>query len=89
MASGLNKVENNLSSVSIYPNPSDNNINIQFNKGLAQKLTFYSINGQKILEFDQENISKNMKVDNLKSGMYSLQFIWLDGTTSYNKILVK
>ncbi len=89
LASGLNKVENNLFSVSIYPNPSDNNINIQFNKELAQKLTLYSINGQKILEFDQENINKNMKVDNLKSGMYSLQFIWLDGTIIYKKILVK
>ena len=89
LASGLNKVDNNLSTVSIYPNPSENNINIQFNKELAKKLNLYSINGQKILEFDQENISKNLIVDNLKAGMYTLQFIWFDGTISYHKILVK
>ncbi len=89
MASGLNTIDNHKSSVSIYPNPSENLITIHFNQELAKTISLYSISGQKILEFDQKNISKNLEIDNLKSGMYTLHFTWSDGVISYNKILVK
>ncbi|AOW19023.1 beta-glucanase [Polaribacter vadi] len=77
----------NLLEVTLFPNPVNNELNIQFSSDLnAIKGTIYTITGQKIQEFYQKSKSKKIDVSNLTKGIYFLRLASEKGT-SLHKII--
>lgn len=71
----------NLLEVTLFPNPVNNELNIQFSSDLnAIKGTIYTITGQKIQEFYQKSKSKKIDVSNFTKGVYFLRFASEKGT---------
>ena len=71
---GVNDI--NSSSFAIYPNPADQNVNIEFSNSLnaSGKLSIYSLNGRQVLQQQLESIDQaKINVDKLSSGVYILQ----------------
>ncbi|MGJ8591148.1 MAG: T9SS type A sorting domain-containing protein [Aquaticitalea sp.] len=63
--------ENVLTSISIFPNPATNVINIELPSNVEiSEATIYSLTGQKLLEFSNTN---KIDISNLSSGMYLLR----------------
>lgn len=79
----------NLLGVTLFPNPVNNDLNIRFSSNLGKtKGTIYTITGQKIQEFYQENTTKNVDVSSLSKGFYFLRLESEKGT-SIHKIIKK
>jgi beta-glucanase (GH16 family) len=77
----------NLLEVTLFPNPVNNELNIQFSSDLnAIKGTIYTITGQKIQEFYQKSKSKKIDVSNLTKGFYFLRLA-SKKETSLHKII--
>ena len=70
----LNIQDNNLSQVSIYPNPLSDILNIHSKMNIT-KLEIYNVSGQKVLS--QQNVKGNQQINTsgLKSGVYFIQLI--------------
>ena len=79
----------NLLEVTLFPNPVNNELNIQFSSNLnAIKGTIYTVTGQKVQEFYQKDIAKKIDVSNLTKGIYFLRLASEKGT-SLHKIIKK
>ena len=77
----------NFLEVTLFPNPVNNELNIQFSSDLNEiKGTIYTINGQKVQEFYQKNTIKKVDVSNLAKGIYFLRLASEKGTSSHKII---
>ncbi len=76
---GINENELSSENILIYPNPADNNLNIEFqlNKTGNIGFTVFDINGRKMLSksqaFQKGNISTSIDIKNLAPGNYILE----------------
>jgi len=73
------------SSISIFPNPTKDVVNINFNKSQTEtyQLTLYTLSGQKLfdkMEKGAQQVSINLKKERINSGMYILQVRNQSGT---------
>ncbi len=86
-----------LNSAIIYPNPADNNFEVELNLENSQKqisISLYNSIGQKVLADSFENTTKgktkkSIDVQLLKSGIYFLQLKLEDGTTTNKKVVIQ
>ncbi|WP_338731931.1 T9SS-dependent M36 family metallopeptidase [Mangrovimonas cancribranchiae] len=82
--------EFNQSDFKIYPNPTDNNINIKVNRSFGNvKATLFDINGRKVLSQSGElNNIMTLNVNNVQSGIYVLN---IEGTnvSMNHKVIIK
>ncbi|MBC8757445.1 T9SS type A sorting domain-containing protein [Kordia sp. YSTF-M3] len=69
--STLSVEENQLTNLSIYPNPATDVVNIQNSEVALQKVEIYSMNGQ--LVRSQHNNLERIQVNTLKSGLYIMK----------------
>jgi beta-glucanase (GH16 family) len=77
----------NLLKVKLFPNPVSDDLNIHFSSDLGGvKGTIYTISGQKVQEFNQDNKIKNIDVSNLTKGVYFLRLTSEKGTSSHKII---
>tara|TARA_B110000046_G_C12986411_1_gene395848 strand:+ start:633 stop:1232 length:600 start_codon:yes stop_codon:yes gene_type:complete len=80
---------NNLINVKIFPNPVNDKLNIQFSLDLGEiKGTIYSLTGQKIQVFTQNNLEKTIEISDLSEGIYFLKLETEKGTYTH-KIIKK
>jgi len=83
---GVNTVNPAKNQVVIYPNPTNNLLNIQPNRGVVlEEVTIYNLQGRKLLSFNKNLTQLNLET--LSSGMYILNIQTSEG--SINKQLVK
>ncbi|MFN3021735.1 peptide-N-glycosidase F-related protein [Chryseobacterium sp. TY3] len=68
--------------VSIYPNPSQNEVNIQSNDKI-KNIELYSIDGKKLNDYQ----SKKIDISKLNKGVYNLKILFENGETSNQKII--
>ena len=71
-------------SVQIYPNPANTFISVLSEKPIS--LTeVYDISGNKLLT--QKDASNNINIEKLLTGVYSVKFIFRDGSVEFYKFL--
>ncbi len=68
--------------VSIYPNPSQNEVNIQSNDKI-KNIELYSIDGKKLNDYQ----SKKIDISKLNKGVYNLKILFENGETSNQKMI--
>jgi len=91
---GLAPSTNNISAVSVYPNPVKDNINISFQLETAQYVDFaiVDLNGKTVYntkqKFDSCNQNYNINNSNLSSGIYLLK-LQGEGFSDVQKIIVE
>ncbi|WP_296383734.1 PQQ-dependent sugar dehydrogenase [Winogradskyella sp.] len=83
--------ENNLNSISIYPNPTENELNINFNNNLdlSTEILIYDIQGKivKTMSRNTETIQK-INTSELSSGIYILKINTDNGEQSTHKLVI-
>ena len=87
-ASDVNELETNHSNYSIYPNPVNNVLNINFNQQIKNaQISIMNISGQTIKRLSTENTTKfEMNTSNLPSGIYFAR-IFADGKITTLKFI--
>lgn len=90
---GIRDVTEDISLLSLYPNPTNDNCTLKFNLQLPKTLSVSVVNvlGQKVLTlvntlYNEGENSVNLKTSNLPQGMYTIQLS--DGLRAINKQLV-
>jgi PKD repeat protein len=90
---GIRDVTEDISLLSLYPNPTNDNCTLKFNLQLPKTLSVSVINvlGQKVLTignilYNEGENSVNLKMSNLPQGIYTIQLF--DGLRAINKQLV-
>jgi hypothetical protein len=84
---GVNEVENNLG-LRVFPNPSNEVINISLNKEVSASLTLLDVSGKVVKTQSLNGISTSINTASLNSGVY---FVTInDGTSvSTQKVVIK
>jgi hypothetical protein len=70
---GTNVKENNLAEISIYPNPANDDIFINFNSNEIKKILLYDIFGNILLNKDTTDLSMKINLKGLSSGIYFIR----------------
>ncbi|WP_312323279.1 peptide-N-glycosidase F-related protein [Soonwooa sp.] len=78
----LGTSETSKKDVSIYPNPSQNEVNIQSNDKI-KNIELYSIDGKKLNNYQSNKID----ISKLNKGVYNLNILFENGETSNQKII--
>lgn len=72
----------------IYPNPSDDKIKVEIDKGLIEKYAVYAIDGRKLLFSDHINSAElSLDLTNLEKGVYIIVFELNNGQVFGEKIV--
>ncbi|AXT57712.1 T9SS C-terminal target domain-containing protein [Aquimarina sp. AD1] len=67
----INELEENISSVKIFPNPSSSILNIKFSTDIASSnIEIYSLRGKKVLSKKINTTSSSIDISNLTTGLY-------------------
>jgi hypothetical protein len=84
-----NKLE--LSSLSMYPNPTKDILNFDFNNNtIPSKITIFDINGKMILELNQfSNNSVRLSTKNLSKGLYIVKITSSKNEHVYKKLVIQ
>ena len=80
LASGAGVEENNAVTLSIYPNPANNNLTISTNSNSVENVNVYAMNGQLVLSNSLN--SKTIDVSSLEAGVYLIQVQTENGIAS-------
>lgn len=82
-------VENILTSVAIYPNPSSDFVTVELKYDVQNesKVQFYTVNGELVLEHSMKNNEEAIDIENLVKGVYFVQI--KSGAGVYTTKLVK
>lgn len=70
-------------SILLYPNPANSTVTIVTNSNFEKAYELYDITGNRVLSFKTQEMTKNLDVSNLNSGLYLLK------CTFENKVLFK
>jgi hypothetical protein len=87
---GINKLENS-KSIQLYPNPSNQNINIEnldFNFQDEFKLIIYDMVGKKVIETSLNSSFSNIDINELNNGIY-IALVQKNNETIYSQKLIK
>lgn len=87
---GINQIDNSKDEFTIYPNPSNNFLNVVLSKNSfpINKIIIYDVTGKEIKSLDIKGNSKNLQADvsSLPKGIYLL--ILESGKTKYSKTFI-
>jgi plastocyanin len=81
----------NLGTISMYPNPTDKILTIDFKMPNIEKLNvqFFSLLGKEVLSKQISKTDSNLEVSNLSNGVYLVRITSLNGKNSTTKRFVK
>lgn len=84
-------IENNLNSISIYPNPSNGVVNINNTYNSIRSVQILAIDGQLIKKVNLENASltTQLVLSELSNGVYLLNVEFQNGTNHTDKIIIR
>ncbi|MEP5340960.1 MAG: T9SS type A sorting domain-containing protein [Algibacter sp.] len=87
--SSVEQLEANLDAFSVYPNPVENELTIEFNDNYSQEtsITLYAVNGQKVIETKPNGEEVRLDLSKLNSGIYILKVS--SKTQNFTKKIVK
>ena len=88
VASQLNVADNEISNISVYPNPVKSVLNIH-SKTAINQVEIYSIYGQLIKKINPNSISIKMNLDSFTKGIYLVNLTDIKGNVSNSKIMIK
>jgi hypothetical protein len=71
----------------VYPNPSQQQLNIQNKNGLIKEVKLFDLHGKTVKEQSIHNTHGILFMDDLPSGMYVLKIICDKGESLYKKIV--
>lgn len=74
-------------SISVFPNPALNEVNISSEK-IIRQIEVYSFHGQELIAIETNSPELKIDVSGLTQGIYSLKITCKDGTIDYHKLLV-
>ncbi|MBN2520437.1 MAG: T9SS type A sorting domain-containing protein [Bacteroidales bacterium] len=89
IAASINKYEQN-ELIEIFPNPANNYVTFKFNNSIKNdnyKIIIFNIIGKVVFEDLLLNNSNTIKLDNINSGLYIIEFI-LDNSIYSSKLIV-
>ena len=88
---GINLISNNSISFSLYPNPTSQNITIEFHINSSGTFSIYNLLGEKQQEInlDPYTTKKNISLTNLASGLYFCVVRDADGNRVQQKLVVE
>tara|TARA_B110000240_G_scaffold77570_1_gene88473 strand:- start:1909 stop:2304 length:396 start_codon:yes stop_codon:yes gene_type:complete len=87
----LSTTDFNTNTISIYPNPASDNLNIKStNNNLIKSISIYDLKGSTVLTKDNIGISENnISINSLLSGIYMVNVISVKGISIIKKLIVK
>lgn len=88
ITTNLSSEEFNLSEINVYPNPTENQLNINFSKGIIKDLSINDINGRTVKNIMVDNSQIVLDINDLNSGIYFLN-INTDNGNLIKKIIKK
>lgn len=65
--------------VSVYPNPCNENVNLQFPNNQGKLVTIYDLTGNKVMETEVHDVEVTLQVSHLRNGIYFIHV----GNTAY------
>ncbi|WP_405606155.1 T9SS type A sorting domain-containing protein [Polaribacter sp. Asnod1-A03] len=77
-------LENDLSPITIYPNPTRNILNIEIKNASIVNVAVFSLAGNKVLEFNNKD---KIDISNLSSGIYSLRIKGDNNNVIFKRII--
>ncbi|MEX1191128.1 MAG: M43 family zinc metalloprotease [Brumimicrobium sp.] len=80
--------KNDIIATSLYPNPTDNSINITFSNGGADEVTIFDLNGKELLSIKDQKSSYKLDVSSFEKGIYFAK-IMKDGVVLSNQKFIK
>lgn len=87
---GITELKNNQVIASVYPNPSDNDITIEFsNSNTTHRIELVDVTGKTIASDITDHSSYHIKKNNFTAGLYFLKVSEKSGATSTQKIIFK
>lgn len=81
---GTGEISNNLSEISLYPNPTSGILNIE-SKSEIRNVALFDLSGRKISEFNSSQIN----ISSLPKGIYLIKISTKDGKTTTKKVVKK
>ncbi len=88
ITTNLSSEEFNLSEINVYPNPTENQLNINFSKGIIKDISINDINGRTVKNMMVDNSQIVLDINDLNSGIYFLN-INTDNGNLIKKIIKK
>ncbi len=90
---GINEISNSNTNIAIHPNPSEGSVNISFNNALIKPVSIYVLNESSTLIREFENLSVKgnsitFDLNDLKSGVYLMKFVYKNGFAEYLKFII-
>ncbi|NLE62690.1 MAG: T9SS type A sorting domain-containing protein, partial [Bacteroidales bacterium] len=85
--SRVNVVQMDTTDILVYPNPSQQQLNIQNKNGLIKEVKLFDLHGKTVKEQSIHNTHGILFMDDLPSGMYVLKIICDKGESLYKKIV--
>ena len=76
---GINEMENTSASVSLYPNPADNMINLQSSEEISS-VQIFDMFGKNIANYEVNGTQTQISVNNLSVGMYMAKIATENGS---------
>lgn len=83
---GLTEVQNN--SIELYPNPTDDELNIKLDYSISGNIKIYNTNGKLVYHSSINGLSKRINLD-LAPGMYIVNISNEEGNVHLEKVIIK
>lgn len=77
------------STLSVYPNPTDNEITIEWKGHVINRISVYSITGHKVLSRTIDNINYTLSLGDQNQGIYIINILDSIGNTEMKKIILR
>ena len=72
--------ENDLSIISISPNPADDEVKLHLPEGMVVEVTLYGIDGRELWQKEMKNPSNTIALHGVPSGLYVMKVVTVHGT---------
>lgn len=87
---GMNELTHNSVISEVYPNPSENDMTIEFaNTSTSHKIELYDVTGKIISSYNTEDAKYRISKNNLASGLYFLKVSNKQGESTTQKVIFK
>ena len=85
----LSVLDENLSEIKIYPNPTNKILNIEIENSTFNKIELFDVYGKFIQKFEVNDTTKTINIEHLNSGVYFIQISNNEGNKVTKKLIIK
>jgi photosystem II stability/assembly factor-like uncharacterized protein len=84
----INSIDSQPTFISVFPNPSNNSLNLQTNSVNSFQFTLYNSDGKTILEKSIKGSDTKIDISACSSGMYYYNLVFADGKRKTGKVVI-